>query len=446
MRNFHTSIVSLLLVFLAGLALTATATLAQSGVSISAKTTMHWAHSDGHKGFEVNAFGEVIFLADDSGVARISEGGFLTIRVRKNGGTVYLDIRPGHDGSLTYDYRVDGRRVDYADADQRELADLFLMIIRETGMGASERVGRILRNDGVASVFTEIGQIESGSSVRRYLSALVEQGSLNGRELQRAARVAQNEIDSGGDRARFLRQTAASFMAEDDAVDAFFDAVSSVPSPGDKARTLRAALEAKPGRGAMLRLITEARAMKSSGDKTQVLMATIGYFSDDSAIRDAYFDAVETIDSPGNRSRLLISLLSEYEIDSETAELAFRNAAGIKSSGDKARVLIQAAPHYANTEAQRGYFFDAVGSISSSGDHARVLLALLGSENLGKATLMSLLKSVRDISASGDAARVLRGAAPYMSDDELVDAYLKAAETISAPRDRSRALTALMSE
>jgi hypothetical protein len=108
-------------------------------------------------------------------------------------------------------------------------------------------------------------------------------------------------------------------------------------------------------------------------------------------------------------------------------------------------VLVAAAPYYTGTETERTQFFRAVSAISSSGDHARVLIALLDSGNLEKATLLDLLESVRGISSSGDAARVLRKAAPLVSnDDDLVDAYLRAADSISSDGERGRALTALM--
>jgi hypothetical protein len=423
------------------------ASTAAAQVSISSSDgdgRMRWMHSDGNDSYEVDAVGTVVFASDDSGIESISSGGYLTIKVEENGRRVALDVRPGSGGDLTYDYRVNGRRVDYDASARREIGKLLLMVIRESGINADVRVARILKKDGVKGVFDEIAEIRSGSSVGRYLTELVAQADMNTRELTHAADVAEHRIGSSGSLARFLRTSAPVFIADEGTYDGYFSALESISSSGDKTRTLMAVVEAEPGREGFVRTLRTAQGISSSGDKTRLLLSTLGHFPSDAVVRDLYFKTVGTISSSGDRSRLLRALLTEYEIDEQTAAMAFESAAGISSSGDKSRVLIQAAPYYTDTDAQRDQFFRAVNTISSSGDHARVLIALLDGGRLSDATLIEVLNSARGISSSGDASRVLQHAAPKVDSDAAVDAFLKAADSISSASDRGRALTALM--
>jgi len=402
---------------------------------------------DGDERLEVDIRGDVVFTEDDAGVARISPGGYIKIEERRQGVRRTLDVRPGAGGTLRYTYHVDGRERSFHNESREFAAALFLRIIRNTGVGAEQRVARILRQDGVDGVFAEVAHIESSSAARRYLTALLEQGRLNTAQLQRMARVVVQQVASSGMRARFLQQAAAYYLADARTYAAYFDAVNTIPSPGDHARVLTHVLEEHPpDRAALVRLLQSARKIESSGVKSRVLIAAAPRYDNIADVRDAFFDAVNTIPSPGDHARALSALLENAALDQASVTALFQSAKAIESSGVKARLLSVAAPHFVNEAGQRTAFFDAVGTIPSPGDHALVLQALL-QEDLDKASLRALLASARQIESSGVKARVLVEAAPLVaSDDDLVAAYLEAADTIPSPGDHSRALSALINQ
>jgi len=437
MRVFQFTCITLLIALLA-----VPASLAQSTMRTSNDQGMTWAYSNDDESYKLWIEGEVTFRPDDSGILSLSRGGKFTLFSDDGRRRIELEVENGSSG-LEYDYRVNGDRVRYTSEVERSLASVFLYFIRESGVDAENRVKRFLRAGGPAAVYNEIDEIESGSSVRRYLNVLVDVGDLDSAELSRAARVAEDRIFSSGDLARFLILSVERYMAEEEAQDAYFDVLESVESSGDKARVLIKVLDLGPEQEAYTRAIEVAVGLESSGDKTRVLMSALGEFPDDRRVRTLYFEAVESIDSSGDRSRLLIALLNEYEVDEPTATMAFSTAMGIGSSGDKARVLISAVPQYSGSAQHQDSFFDAVSTIGSSGDHARVLLALLSAGDPGASTLRHILESSKAIGADGDASRVLIASAKYVEDDQ-VDAYLEAAEKIGNGSDRSRTLRALM--
>lgn len=406
----------------------------------------HYKWSDGDDLLEVRLDGDIAFTADDAAIESISRGGYLKIEQRKNGTKRTLEVRPASDGTLRYTYKVHGRSRAYDATTRDEVADLLLIVLRETGLDADRRVARILEREGVDGVFAEIDHIESSHAKRRYFTALLEQGRLNTAQLQQLAREASRQIGSSGSRARFLRQAAPYYLENSEVYAAYFDAINTIASSGDHARALIHILgEHDLDREAFFLLLRSARRVQSSGDKARILIKATAHYENDPEIRKAFFDAVNTIGSSGDYTRTLKALLENADLDQASITALFQSARGIKSSGDKARLLVAAAPHFMNDAAQRAAFFETVDTIASSGDHTRVLIALLDHNQLDAASLRAVLESAKGISSSGDKARVLIKAAPLVaSDDDLVAAYLDAAETIASPGDHARALSALV--
>lgn len=434
--------------FVALLIASAGTALAQSTTSRTTKDGIHysWYRSD-NDGYEIGIRGDVEgieFTADERGIKSIAPGGSFRFKETRGRSSQVLEIRPGRDGSLVYEYEVDGRRREIDAKAREEIGEFILKFIRESGYKADERVARILRSDGVDGVFREIDLIDSGSSRARYYTELVVQADLSTRNLVRVAQQVDHDVKSSGSRSRFLMATAHVFMADRGTWEAYFQTVENIPSSGDRTRVLTSLLDLKLGEEGLTLLLESARTIPSSGDKSRLLVAASTQYTTNSALQTAYFDVVDSIPSSGDRTRVLLSLLENGNNSESTVERIFMSAAGIPSSGDRARLLVETAPSYAESARHRQTYFQVVNEIPSSGDHARVLTALLERKDLGKETLLSVLHSASKISSSSDKSRVLVKAAPLMSDDELVEAYLSAAESIPSSSEQARALTALV--
>ncbi len=424
--------------------LTVTCAVAQSSSSIYGDDEAHFKRCESRNDcYEVDLRGDIEFLDDDSGVKKLSRGGYLNFKQREGRNSRSLEIR-SERGEIVYVYRVNGRRIDIDGSVRDDIADLMLMIIRETGINARERVARILKEDGPDGVFEEIEQIDSSSSNSSYFIAFVELGKLGDSDLRKLVRMAPDQIASSGSRARFLIRAAPYYVEASSVSSDYFDVVTTIPSSGDHTRVLMNVLELDIDRKAFHQLLNSARSIASSGDKSRLLIKAAAHYENDADLSKTYFQVVDTIPSSGDHTRVLMALLNEIELDEESATALFRSVRGIASSGDKARLLSAAAPLFSDTAAQRKAFFEAVNEIPSSGDHTRVLLRLLDSENLNRETLLATLQSAKNIASSGDKTRILLRAADLMVDDDLVDRYLSVAESIQSSGDQSRALTALL--
>ena len=379
----------------------------------------------------------------DTDIASISPGGYLEINEKEWRTRRQVRVEGRSNGELRYRYKYNGKEQDFANIDRDWYEEMLVKMIRETGVGAAERTGRILKADGVDGVFDEIGKINSSSARVMYMSELFKQAKLNNSQMEYAARLAE-DIPSSGDRSRFLKWAAPQFVGSDATASYFFDAVESIPSSGDKTRVLTYLIEEDllKNETSYLESIRVANSIPSSGDRSRFLIKAADLYIDEAA--DLYFKAIDGIPSSGDKTRVLTKLVESGALEDDDAYMqALKSAKQIPSSGDRARFLIAAINTYPAGAGDA--YFDVVSSLPSSGDHARVLINFAKEGRWDRGGMEAYLASVKKIASSGDKTRALLAVAEKVAgDDDLVDAYLQAADTIPSSGDYKRALSALM--
>ncbi len=351
----------------------------KSGSNISMNRndgSMRWIRSNDDSRLEVESDGEIRFLDDDSGIQSISSGGYFRMIFTDRDSDIRLEVRPTRGGGLEHVYRLEGRELAYDDDARQTLQPIFLTIVRETGLYVNERVARILREGGVSAVLSEVEQIESGSAVARYLTATIEQADPRESELSQIAELAQARIASSGTRARFLGSAAPKYLAHEASLPAYFDAIRTIQSSGDKTRTLTAIVEADPGARTISMVLDVASTIRSSGDRSRLLIAAAPHYTDTQAHRVPFFEAVSTIPSSGDHARVLRAILAHDDLSEATLQAILESVKSISSSGDASRVLIAAAGQIEGERLVDAYL-SAADTIGSSGDRSRVLAAIM---------------------------------------------------------------------
>lgn len=408
----------------------------------SGETHMQMTSNDGWTSFSVRIDGVIEFTDDDRDVKSLSPGGHF----RMTEGTLLsgrgYDVRADLAGNLTKTYLV-GSSVKPLDSEAREwLARLLPQMIRESGVGATSRVGRILRQGGPQAVIKEIESIHSDGSKRIYLEQLFSQANLNTDQLNDSAKLIRG-ISSDGDKSEVLVKVDGRYFTGE-LRPKLFEAVESISSDGDRRRVLSDILKKDAGSTDTLLGATKAAGhISSDGDKAEVLIEIARSYLEAGGLGMTYFEAVKSISSDGDHARVLMAMLAAHGDDQSTLCRVLKSAANISSDGDKARVLREAVPRYSDNEPINKAFMAAANSISSDGDHQQVLVALAHRPGIDTATIGEIAKSAQRISSDGDKARVLV---------ELVAANLEparesffaAADTIQSDGDHSRVLLALL--
>jgi len=301
-------------------------------------------HDDGNRRFELSMRGKVWFTDDDRDIQRLEPGGRLMIEERlRYGSERMIIITAAPNGDLQRTYIMDGQTRAFDATAQAWLSALLPEIIRETGVGAAERVKRIYSKRGAAGVLDEIELIKSSSNRRLYLTTLMNEARLNASEATRALRAA-GRISSSSEKAGVLIAAADRLpMSEAPVRQAYVEAARSISSSSELRRALSRLLEDESLQEVVLRdAITVAGDIASSSERASVLvLAAQRHKFSNEGLRTAFFNATEGISSSSEKRRVLVALLRAQGGDKEVVRGVVRSARTISSDSEKAAVLME---------------------------------------------------------------------------------------------------------
>jgi len=385
--------------------------------------------------------GTVEFTDNDSDVKSISSDGYFRLEQSTGPIRTYL-VRPGSNGMERL-YSVEGVSKPLDAEGKAWLARVLPEIIRESAIGAPERVKRILRLQGVGGVLAEVNKIRSDHSRRVYLENLLDYGRLSNEDLHEAMRLGR-KISSDGEKASFLVSAAPHYQTAATR-ESYFDSVDTVSSDGEHRRVLASVLERYGmDRETLALALRSAKRISSDGEKAAVLEQAADFRQSDDIVRSNYFRAADSISSDGEHKRVLSAVLKKNS-DRDTLVRALRSASGINSDGEKCAVLIEAAQVYVDDPIVRRAFFDTAGTVSSDGERQHALSALLKRADWSADTLREVAKSASHMSSDGEKAAVLVGLADAAAKDlSVAEALVAAANTISSDGEHSKVLMAVL--
>jgi hypothetical protein len=335
----------------------------------------HSTHDDGNRRLELSMRGKVWFTDDDRDIERLEPGGRLMIEERVRFGPERMLIITGaQNGEPQRTYLVDGQARDFDAAAQTWLHALLPEIIRETGVGAEERVKRIFSQRGVSGVLDEIELIKSSSNRRLYLTTLMTETRLNASEGARALRAA-GRISSSSSKADVLVRAADRLPMQDAGVrQAYVDAARSISSSSELRRALTRLLEDDSLQDDVLRdALRVAGEISSSSERATVLVlaAQRQKLSSDE-LRTAFFNSTESISSSSEKRRVLVSLLRAQGTDKEVVRGVVRTARSISSDSEKAAVLMEVPSLQLKDTTTVRVYLDAADTIRSRSSRNQV--------------------------------------------------------------------------
>jgi ribosome-binding factor A len=401
-----------------------------------------WQEDNFFSRMDLEMRGTVEFTDNDADVKSISSDGYFRLEQWSSGPARTYLVRPGSNG-IERLYSVDG--VSKAlDADGRAwLARILPEVIRESAVGAPERVKRILRQQGAAGVLAEVGKIRSDHSRRVYLENLLDYGSLNGEDLRESMRLGR-KISSDGEKAGLLIATAPHYQTPATR-ESFFDTADSISSDGEHRRVLASVLERYgPDRETLALALRSAKRISSDGEKAAVLIQAADFRLMDDTARTNYFRAADSISSDGEHAKVLSTVLKK-NADKDILVRSLRSASGISSDGEKCAVLTEAAAVYVDDAMVRRAFFDTAGTISSDGERHHALSALLKKADWSADTLREVAKSASRMSSDGEKAAVLVSLASALpKQPEISEALMAAADSINSDGEHAKVLMAAL--
>jgi beta-lactamase regulating signal transducer with metallopeptidase domain len=191
-------------------------------------------------------------------------------------------------------------------------------------------------------------------------------------------------------------------------------------------------------------LVQAGREIHSDFELASLLIDEADKLLIDQAARQAYFDAVRTIQSDFEARRVYGSALRRGPVPS--AVLAgILDGNRIESDFEQASLLVQIAKLQALDAASRGPFFSALGTVGSDFEHRRVLSALAERPDLAEETTIAMLESSAAIESDFEEASFLLDVARRQSiEGPLRAPFFRALQTVASTFERGRVLQAVV--
>lgn len=338
-----------------------------------------WVSMNDHDGFrqEVRTSGRVEFNDEGDWVTSVAPGAYLTVSESGRGPDRRIDFRPG-DGGVRVRYSVDGDEREL-DAQGRAWARAMIdSAVRESGLGAAQRVARIRGRSGVGGVLNEIGRLRSDTGRRAYYRALLASGAMSNAEFARV-------MDDVGRRMGSDTETRLVLM----------DAVDQAEGAGRLAALLGAAegMDSDVETRLVLNRVTDRRrvadgaalqaffrvveGMSSDVERRLVLSSAVEQGLADGEGRDAFFRALDRMGSDVERRLVLSSVLSRGPSEA-TVVGALNSARQIGSDTERRLVLFQVPSSMLRNPRVTAAYRRVVDAMGSDTERGMALRRLAG--------------------------------------------------------------------
>lgn len=233
------------------------------------------------------------------------------------------------------------------------------------------------------SVIQSVNTIRSDGERARLLSHFLEKPDTLTKDLDSILGVIEH-ISSDGEKSRLLQQVALKYGSDDTVRMAFFRALNTMHSDGERRATLSVFLRnAKLGREDLVEVLESVARLSSDGEKGSLLVEMTKHYQEDAALRAAFFKATDSVHSSGESRRVLSALL-EKKPAVETLLSVLQSAKTISSDGEKATLLVEMAKDCVGNPELLATFLEVGNSLGSDGEYRRVLSMVFEDTNFLK--------------------------------------------------------------
>ena len=388
---------------------------------------------------KAEARGSYTLNDDETDFESVSPGSYFRIEERRHGRNSHrYEVRGLPDGGMQRTYeRGDARELD---AEGRAwLADVLLVIVRNTSFALEGHIEKVLARDGLDAALADIATTEGDHAQHKAYRLVLDRVGSEPGSAQRIAEAAAGSIGSDHELSELLRE-----IMDQDTSDAVLAACAEaslkIGSDHERGQVLRAILDRRTLAPATLDAVVRSAAeIGSDHERAEVLIAMGESQALASPVADTYFDAVAGIGSDHEKGRTLTSVFSRAPNDPTIAAGTVRVSRRIGSDHERAKVLSEVAAQGAVDAALAPDFFEATGGIGSDHEHANVLIALLQLRSLEPEILRPLFEDAERIGSDARKADVLEEAVRSQQlDGDVRPDFLRAVDTIGSDAARRR--------
>jgi beta-lactamase regulating signal transducer with metallopeptidase domain len=401
-------------------------------IAQSERSSGNFTWSNNGEKLQVNYEGTFEFTDDDTDVRSLSPGGHLKIREVRMMRDRSIEFRADASGKIERRFWSGSSERPYEPEGRQWLAEVLPRFIRQTGIGAPQRVARFLRQGGVPAVLDEITRIEGSWARRTYYAELLKSDQVDARATEQILTRVGKDIDSDFELASLLISSADKLLVNEAARKAYFDAARSIESDFELRRVLSSALKKGPVSPEVLAGVLDTSLSIDSDFEAASLLIQIAKLQPiDTRTRDGFFKAAAGIESDFEQRRVLNEMAANPESGPETVAAVLAVAPEIDSDFEAASLLLTVLKSHAVEGTLRVPFFKAVSTIDSAFERGRVLKTVAKRTDASNETIVEILRATQPMGSSFEASQVLLAVAgSHQIKGEARDLYITAAERL----------------
>jgi|GEM_PF-591106 len=233
------------------------------------------------------------------------------------------------------------------------------------------------------SLILSVNTVHSDGEKARLLSHFLERPDPSAKDLDSILSVIE-QVSSDGEKSRLLQQAALRYGSGGPVRVAFFRALNTMHSNGERRETLSAFLRnSKLSREDLVEVLESVARLSSDGEKASLLVEMTKHYQEDAGLRAAFFKATDSVQSSGENRRVLSALL-EKKPSAETLLSILQSTKRISSDGEKAALLMEMAKDCVNNSELLATFLEVGNSLGSDGEYRRVLSIIFEDTNFLK--------------------------------------------------------------
>lgn len=367
-------------------------------------STYQW-HS-GSESLLVSIKNKVSLNDTESDIASLEPEAFLKIEQRGKSGSWTFEATAQPDGRIRRQFTHDGKELAPGPETREWLAEVLPRVLRQTGLDAGPRVGRLLAAGGSGAVVAEIERIESDSVQRIYVDELLSHTSPSPEEARRLAVVAEG-MGSSSNLERVVEQLVDQHPKDQALTEQLIEAIGEIRSSSGRVRLSDFICSQRDiGESAALKLAELLAEVSSSSEKANGLttLSEAGPQTED--VKMALLNAAATIRSSSEAARAIVAILGSSKLEKKVAIRAAEVCGSIRSSSERARALHLLVTEMPLDSEVLQALLDATRNISTSSQD-QVLSSLLR-RDFSASQLRTILQFVSEEIPEGSVSSRLR--------------------------------------
>ncbi len=327
---------------------------------------------DGQTRVEVRYDGDIQFSDDETAITRISPGGFL--EYWRNSDHLMAGINK--QGVLEVDVARDGKNLDAASAEGREIIAKAIRNMISMGFDLDGRMDRIYRRGGYPALLSAVDSADGDYVRGRYIERVLIGDSVSAATVEAAVNRIRERVGSDYDKQRLLGMIDTVYLLNDSVCADYLAAVKGIHGDYEKSEALKHFLVGTVPVRQYTGVLSAAATVGGNYEKTNVLKELIDQPLAEGKPFDSLLQVVRQMNGDYEKEQLLKQILTKDIKTGDSWAGLIRTTTTLGGEYERSQVLIQIGTRLPKADSLRTIYMDAAKTVHGDNEYGQVVKAV----------------------------------------------------------------------